>query len=61
MLMELVMRGLGRMTCSTDKARKVGLMAVFTWASIWPARNTAEEFTTGMTEASTMGSGTKIR
>lgn len=61
MLMELVMKELGKMTFSTGGAKKVGLMAVFTWASTWPAKNMAEEFTTGTMEAGMMENGTKIR
>ncbi len=61
MSMELAMKELGRMTYSTEGAKKVGLMAVFTWVSTWLARNTAEEFTAGTMEVSTMGTGMKIR
>jgi len=61
MSMELVMREIGRMICSKEGVRKIGLMEVFTSGSIWLARNMAEESTAGTMAVNTMGTGLKIR
>ena len=47
--MELLMRVIGKMTSRTEKVRKIGPMALFMKEVTRKARNTALEYTSGVT------------
>jgi hypothetical protein len=59
--MALGMKATGKMTCSTEMERRLGLMVQFMRASIRLARNTAGAYIPGTMAADTKESGLRIR
>jgi hypothetical protein len=51
----------GKMICSMDKGRKLGLMAQFMRESIWQAKNMGKGFIAGMMVLDMVVNGTRTR
>jgi len=58
---ELDMKAPGKMTCSTDREKRLGQMVLFMRVNIWLVRSMDRAFTAGMMVLDMEGNGMKIK